>query len=115
MSDIRARILPDSLCALCGAFDGLAEAPGNMNRWIEEDVPLEGEMGEPMEIAEGAEEAGLSLFFGDDTDDDDDQDVWDSDDEDVWESNDEWLMAPVTPLRATVTLSSTYEVGEPSS
>nr|GEX55289.1 hypothetical protein [Tanacetum cinerariifolium] len=48
---------------------GLAEAPGNMNGWIEEDVPLGGEMGEPMEIRGGAEEARLDLLFGDDDDD----------------------------------------------
>nr|GEU72633.1 hypothetical protein [Tanacetum cinerariifolium] len=47
---------------------GLAEAPGNINRWIEEDVPLGGKMGDPMEIAGGAEEARLDLLFGDDTD-----------------------------------------------
>ncbi|GKF21300.1 hypothetical protein Tco_0069938, partial [Tanacetum coccineum] len=29
-------------------------------------------------------------------------------------SDDEWLMTPVTPLMATVTFSSTYEVGGPS-
>nr|GFA75425.1 hypothetical protein [Tanacetum cinerariifolium] len=33
------------------------------------------------------------------------------DDHDDWEDDVEWLMAPVTPLRATVTVSSTYEVG----
>ncbi|GKA16704.1 hypothetical protein Tco_0696541 [Tanacetum coccineum] len=76
---------------------GLAETLDNINGWIEEDVPLLGEMGQPMEIAGGAEEAGLVLLFGDDTDDDDD-------DEDDWEVDDEWLMALVTPLRATVTL-----------
>ncbi|GKE49988.1 hypothetical protein Tco_1481246 [Tanacetum coccineum] len=53
---------------------GLTEAPGNMNGWIEEDVPLLGEMGEPIEMADGAEEAELGLLFGDDTDDDDDED-----------------------------------------
>ncbi|GJU33968.1 putative reverse transcriptase domain-containing protein [Tanacetum coccineum] len=36
------------------------------------------------------------------------------DNDDGWEEDDEWLMAPVTPLRATVTVSSTYEVGGPS-
>ncbi|GJT42487.1 hypothetical protein Tco_0951202 [Tanacetum coccineum] len=51
---------------------GLVEAPGNMNGWIEEDVPLLGEMGVPMEIAGGAEQAELDLLFGDDTDDDND-------------------------------------------
>ncbi|GJW32719.1 hypothetical protein Tco_0052751 [Tanacetum coccineum] len=85
---------------------GLAEVPGNMNRWIEEDVPLLGEMGEPMEIPGGAEEAGLDLLFGDYTNDDDD--------EGDWEDDDEWLMAPVTPPGATVTLPSTYGVGGPS-
>ncbi|GKG04528.1 hypothetical protein Tco_0314915, partial [Tanacetum coccineum] len=74
---------------------GLAEAPDNMNGWIEEDVPLLSEMGEPMEMAYGTEEAELGLLFGDGTDDDDD--------EDEWEYDDEWLMAPVTPPRATVT------------
>ncbi|GJX68112.1 hypothetical protein Tco_0303839 [Tanacetum coccineum] len=86
---------------------GLAEAPGNMNGWIEEDVPLGGEMGDPMKIAGGAEEAGLDLLFCDNMDDD-------NDDEDDWENDDEWLMAPMTPLGATVTFSSTYEVGGPS-
>ncbi|GJR79410.1 putative reverse transcriptase domain-containing protein [Tanacetum coccineum] len=33
---------------------------------------------------------------------------------DGWEEDDEWLMAPVTPPRATVTVSSAYEVGGPS-
>ncbi|GKF68149.1 hypothetical protein Tco_0197828, partial [Tanacetum coccineum] len=36
------------------------------------------------------------------------------DDDDGWEEDDEWLMAPVTPPRATVIISSTYEVGGPS-
>nr|GEX80403.1 hypothetical protein [Tanacetum cinerariifolium] len=30
-------------------------------------------------------------------------------DDDVWEDDVEWLMAPVTPPRATMTVSSTYE------
>nr|GEW93271.1 hypothetical protein [Tanacetum cinerariifolium] len=77
---------------------GLAEAPGNMNMWIEEDVPLGGKMGDPMEIAGGAEEVRLDFLFGDDTDGNDD----------------EWLMDLVTPPRATVTFLSTYEVGGPS-
>nr|GEW14290.1 hypothetical protein [Tanacetum cinerariifolium] len=80
----------------------LAKTPGTMNGWIEHDVPLLGEMGEPMKIARGAKEAGLDLLFGDDIDDDDD--------EDEKEDDDEWLVAPVTPLRATVTLPSTYKV-----
>nr|GFA11624.1 hypothetical protein [Tanacetum cinerariifolium] len=33
----------------------LAEAPGNMKGWIEEDVPLLGEMGEPIEIEDDDE------------------------------------------------------------
>nr|GEY82239.1 hypothetical protein [Tanacetum cinerariifolium] len=53
---------------------GLAEAPDNMNGWIEEDVLLFGEMGEPMEMARDAEEAELDLLFNDDTDDDNDED-----------------------------------------
>nr|GFD49901.1 hypothetical protein [Tanacetum cinerariifolium] len=36
------------------------------------------------------------------------------DDNDDWEDDVEWLMAPVTPPRATMTVSSTYEVGGPS-
>nr|GFB15938.1 hypothetical protein [Tanacetum cinerariifolium] len=36
------------------------------------------------------------------------------DDDDDWEDDVEWLMAPVTPLRATVTVLSTYEVRGPS-
>ncbi|GJZ50405.1 hypothetical protein Tco_0604595 [Tanacetum coccineum] len=61
-----------------------------------------------MEIAGGAEEAGLVLLFGDDTDDDDD-------DEDDWEVDDEWLMALVTPLRATLFPSMTYGTFVPHS
>ncbi|GKF58755.1 hypothetical protein Tco_0172292 [Tanacetum coccineum] len=70
-------------------------APNNNNGWTEWDVPLGGEMDEPM----------VDPKF-DEMDDDDDDDVWDEDDE--------WLMAPVTPSRATMTVSSTYEVGGPS-
>ncbi|GJU78931.1 hypothetical protein Tco_1276001 [Tanacetum coccineum] len=36
------------------------------------------------------------------------------DNDDGWEEDDEWLMAPVTPPRAIVTILSTYEVGGPS-
>nr|GFB59531.1 hypothetical protein [Tanacetum cinerariifolium] len=32
-------------------------------------------------------------------------------DDDDWEDDVEWLMAPVTPPRDTMTVSSTYEVG----
>nr|GEW03452.1 hypothetical protein [Tanacetum cinerariifolium] len=35
-------------------------------------------------------------------------------DDDDWEDDVEWLMALVTPSRATMTVSSTYEVGGPS-
>ncbi|GJY81353.1 putative reverse transcriptase domain-containing protein [Tanacetum coccineum] len=45
---------------------------------------------------------------------DDDEDVGDEEDEDVWDGDEEWLMASVTPPRATVTVPSTYEVGGPS-
>ncbi|GKB75941.1 hypothetical protein Tco_0942836 [Tanacetum coccineum] len=56
-------------------------APNNNNGWIEWDVPLGGEMDEPMVDPEFDEE--------------------EMDDDDGWEEDDEWLMAPVTPLRAT--------------
>ncbi|GJV50450.1 hypothetical protein Tco_1440662 [Tanacetum coccineum] len=36
------------------------------------------------------------------------------DDQDVGKEIEEWLMAPVTPPRATVTVPSTYKVGGPS-
>nr|GEZ26349.1 hypothetical protein [Tanacetum cinerariifolium] len=35
-------------------------------------------------------------------------------DDDDWDVEVEWLMAPVTPPRATMTVPSTYEVGGPS-
>nr|GFC19228.1 hypothetical protein [Tanacetum cinerariifolium] len=35
-------------------------------------------------------------------------------DDDDWDDEVEWLMAPVTPPRATVTVLSTYEIGGPS-
>nr|GEV27157.1 putative reverse transcriptase domain-containing protein [Tanacetum cinerariifolium] len=77
---------------------GLAEAPDNQNGWIEWDVPLGGEMDEPMENPWFDEKEELNEFM------DDDQD----------EEVEEWLMAPVTPPKATVTVPSTYEVGGPS-
>nr|GFA42860.1 hypothetical protein [Tanacetum cinerariifolium] len=64
------------------------------NGWIEWDVPLGGEVDEPMVDPEFNEEV--------------------MDDDDDWEDDAEWLMAPVMPPRATVTVSSTYEVGGPS-
>nr|GFA50377.1 hypothetical protein [Tanacetum cinerariifolium] len=64
--------------------------PNNNNGWIEWDVPLGGEVDKPMVDPE----------FDEVMDDDDD-----------WEDDVEWLMAPVTPPRATATVSSTYEVG----
>ncbi|GKF52237.1 hypothetical protein Tco_0148704, partial [Tanacetum coccineum] len=85
-----------------------------MNGWIEEDIPLGVEMGEPTEIAGGAKEAELDLIFGNDTDDEDDNGEDDSN-EDGWEVDDEWLMAPVTtPLMHVVPPPSTFEVGGPS-
>ncbi|GJY79195.1 hypothetical protein Tco_0484996 [Tanacetum coccineum] len=54
-------------------------APNNNNGWTEWDVPLGGEMDEPM----------VDPKF-DEMDDDDDDDVWDEDDE--------WLMALVTHM-----------------
>nr|GEZ98645.1 hypothetical protein [Tanacetum cinerariifolium] len=36
------------------------------------------------------------------------------DDDDVWDKDDEWLMDPMTPPKAIMTVSSTYEVGGPS-
>nr|GEW78023.1 putative reverse transcriptase domain-containing protein [Tanacetum cinerariifolium] len=77
---------------------GLAEAPDNQNRWIEWDVPLGCKMDEPIENPGFDEEEELNEFM------DDNQD----------EEVKEWLMAPVTPPRATVTVPSTYEVGGPS-
>nr|GEX51619.1 hypothetical protein [Tanacetum cinerariifolium] len=35
-------------------------------------------------------------------------------DDDDWDDDAEWLMAPVTPPRATMTVSRAYEVGGPS-
>nr|GFB54087.1 hypothetical protein [Tanacetum cinerariifolium] len=67
--------------------------PDNNNGWIEWNVPLGGEVDEPMVDPKVNEE------------------VMDDDD---FEDNFEWLMDPLTPLRATMTVSSTYEVGGPS-
>nr|GEU64299.1 hypothetical protein [Tanacetum cinerariifolium] len=65
---------------------GLAEAPDNQNGWIEWDIPLGGKMDESMENPCFKEEEELNEFI------DDDQD----------EEVEEWLMASVTPPRATV-------------
>nr|GEZ76375.1 hypothetical protein [Tanacetum cinerariifolium] len=67
--------------------------PNNNNGWIEWDVPLRGELDEPMIDPKVNEE------------------VMDDDD---WDDEVEWLMASVTPSRATMTVSSTYEIGGPS-
>nr|GEV74987.1 hypothetical protein [Tanacetum cinerariifolium] len=80
------------------AFDGFAphwfgEQFLNINNgWMEWDVPLEGEVDEPM------------------VDPEDNEEVMDDD----WDVEVEWLMAPVTPPRATMTVPSTYRVGGPS-
>nr|GEX74503.1 hypothetical protein [Tanacetum cinerariifolium] len=60
---------------------------------IEWDVPLGGELDEPMVDPKVNEE------------------VMDDDD---WDDEVEWLMAPVTPSMATMTVSSTYNIGGPS-
>nr|GEY81462.1 reverse transcriptase domain-containing protein [Tanacetum cinerariifolium] len=67
--------------------------PNNNNGWIEWDVPLGRELDEPMVDLEVNKE------------------VMDDDD---WDDEVEWIMAPVTPPRATMTVSSTYEIGGPS-
>nr|GFA37106.1 hypothetical protein [Tanacetum cinerariifolium] len=67
--------------------------PNNNNGWIEWDVPLGGELDEPMVDPEVNEE------------------VMDDDD---FDDEVEWLMAPVTPSRATMSVSSTSEIGGPS-
>nr|GEX28602.1 hypothetical protein [Tanacetum cinerariifolium] len=79
---------------------GLVEAPNNQNGWIEWDVQLGGEIDEPIENPRFDGEVKLDEFM--------------NDDEDVLDEDEEWLMAPVTPPRATVTVSSTYEVRGPS-
>nr|GEY80002.1 hypothetical protein [Tanacetum cinerariifolium] len=81
------------------AFDGFApqwigeQFPNINNRWIEWDVPLGGEVDEPMVDPEVNEEVMV---------------------DDDWDVKVEWLMAPVTPPRATMTVSSTYKVRGPS-
>ncbi|GJV28329.1 hypothetical protein Tco_1384777 [Tanacetum coccineum] len=124
-----------------GPLPGYAGNPNNPNGWIEADVPLLGEMGEPLgaevdepmidlvidkvaePIAEGEEqvialvidvEEDIAMLLGDDDFSDDDSEGFE-DDEEVWEVNEEWLMAPVTPPPMLVVPSpSTYEVGGPS-
>ncbi|GKF08584.1 hypothetical protein Tco_0042808 [Tanacetum coccineum] len=122
-----------------GPLPGYVGNPNNMNRWIEADVPLLGEMGEPLGaevdepmvdpvIYELAEliveveeqmvalvidmEGDLAMLFGDDGDSGDDDSKGPEGDEEVWEVNEEWLMAPVTPPPMPVMPPpSTYEVG----
>nr|GFB45715.1 hypothetical protein [Tanacetum cinerariifolium] len=47
-------------------------------------------------------------------DEEEELDEFMDDDENVCDEDEEWLMAPVTPPRANVTVSRTYEVGGPS-
>nr|GEZ79968.1 hypothetical protein [Tanacetum cinerariifolium] len=63
--------------------------PNNNNGWIEWDVPLGGELDEPMVDPEVNEEV--------------------MDDDDDWDDEVEGLMAQVMPPRATMTVSSTYK------
>ncbi|GKC62261.1 hypothetical protein Tco_1089859 [Tanacetum coccineum] len=120
---------------------GYAGNPYNTNGWIEADVPLLGELGEPL----GAEvdelmvdplidklakpivkveeqmvtpvmdmEGDLAMLFSDD-DFSDNGPNNDEDGEEVLEVNEEWLMAPITPpLMPVMPSPSTYEVGGPS-
>ncbi|GJR66589.1 putative reverse transcriptase domain-containing protein [Tanacetum coccineum] len=118
-----------------------ASNPNNANGWIEADVPLLGEMGEPLgaeadepmggpvideivePIVEMEEQAialvidveeDIAMLFGDDDFSDDDSEGFE-DGEEVWEVNEEWLMTPVTPPpMPVVPPPSTYEVGGPS-
>nr|GEY43336.1 hypothetical protein [Tanacetum cinerariifolium] len=80
------------------APDGFApyNQPNNNNGWIEWNVPPREEVDELM----------IDPEF--------DEEEMDDDDDDDWDDYVEWLMALVTPLRATMTVSSTYEVGGPS-
>nr|GEY72722.1 hypothetical protein [Tanacetum cinerariifolium] len=71
----------------------IGEHDPNNNGWIEWDVPLGRELDDPMVDPEVNEE------------------VMDDDD---WNDEVEWLMTPVTPPRATMTVSSTYEIRGPS-
>nr|GEY82198.1 hypothetical protein [Tanacetum cinerariifolium] len=124
-----------------GPLPDYASNSNNANGWIEEDVPLFREMGEPLgaeadetmvdlvveEIAKPIvemeeqviapmidEDEDLAMLFGDDDFSDDDYEGFD-DDEEVWEVNEECLMAPVTPPpMPVIPPPSTYEVGGPS-
>ncbi|GKB24310.1 hypothetical protein Tco_0863711 [Tanacetum coccineum] len=123
-----------------GSLPGYAGNPNNNNGWIEVDIPLLGELGEPQgaevdepmvvpaieEVAEPIVEAeeqmvapvigmeeDLAMLFGDDDFKDDDFEG--VDEVEVWEMNEEWLMAPVTPpLVPFMPPPSNYEVGGPS-
>nr|GEZ61066.1 hypothetical protein [Tanacetum cinerariifolium] len=75
------------------ALQWIGEHDPNNNGWIEWDVPLGGELDEPMVDPEVNEEVM---------------------DDDYWDDEVEWLMAPMTPPRTTMTVSSTYEIGGPS-
>ncbi|GKE80900.1 hypothetical protein Tco_1550900, partial [Tanacetum coccineum] len=118
-----------------GPLPGYTGNPNNNNGWIEEDVPLLGELrvvaDEPMvgpivdEVAEPVVEAeepvlapvvdmdeDIAMLFGDDDfSDDNSKGV---EEEEVWEVNEEWLMAPVTPPpMPAVQPPSVYKVGGP--
>ncbi|GJX20935.1 hypothetical protein Tco_0223612 [Tanacetum coccineum] len=59
-------------------------------------------------------EEDIAMLFSDDDFIDDDSEGFEYGEE-VWEVNEEWLMAPVTsPPMPIMPLSSTYEVGGPS-
>nr|GEV70424.1 reverse transcriptase domain-containing protein [Tanacetum cinerariifolium] len=85
-------VQPEHAPAMLGFAPAMLNIPNNTNGWIEWDVPLGGEMDEPM----------VDPRF--------DEEEMEDDDDDVWDEDDEWLMAPVTPPRATMTVSSTCEI-----
>ncbi|GJZ81735.1 hypothetical protein Tco_0646729 [Tanacetum coccineum] len=124
-----------------GPLPGYVGNPNNNNGWIEADLPLLGELGEPQgaevdepmvapvidKIAEPIVEAkeqmvaplidmeeDLAMLFGDDDFNDADSEEFE-DGEEVWDVNEDWLMAPVTPPSVpAMPPPSTYEVGGPS-
>nr|GEX83111.1 ribonuclease H-like domain-containing protein [Tanacetum cinerariifolium] len=98
-----------------GPLTGYTGNPNNTNGWIDADVSLLGELGEPL----GPEMVALAMdmkedpavLFGDDDDSGDDDSEGPEGDEEVWEVNEEWLMAPVTPPpMLVIPPPSTYEV-----
>ncbi|GJT63923.1 hypothetical protein Tco_1015403 [Tanacetum coccineum] len=83
-----------------GPVLGLADAPRNMNGWLEEDESL----GVEADVSTREQDEDMDVFM-----EDDEGEEFNDDEDSDWEVDNEWTMAPVTPL--IVALPPPYPMG----